>query len=88
MRITSLWIKRPLLNRIAYWFYKRYCNEPYIPEGKVSVMVEKEGDTPASNESMIKITFTPKTFVPGIHEWRIFNKLNGEITFWADLFKK
>lgn len=88
MRITSLWVKRPLLNRISYWLYKRYCNEPYVPEGKVSVMVRKKGDTPASKESMVRITFEPKPFVPGIHEWYIFDSLSEGITFWSDLFKE
>lgn len=87
MRITSLDVKRPILNRLSYWLYEKFCNEPYIPNGKIKITVGKKDDTPASNENKIRITFIPEKFVPGIHEWYLFDKLNCEITFWKDLFK-
>lgn len=85
-RITSLLIKRSWKNRFSWWLYERWCNEPFIPEGKVSVLVEKKGDTPASIQDIVKISFTPKKFTKGIHEWYIFGQFS-EITFWKDLFK-
>jgi len=88
MRVTSLHIKRPILNRLSYWLYEKFCNEPYIPEGEIDVVVEKKGDTPANQENKIRISFKPKKFVAGIHDLYLFDKLNCKVTFWGDLFKK
>jgi len=83
-RITSLYKKRGLLNRISWYIYDKLCGEPYIPDGKVSILVKSRMLERNNNEGIIRITFIPKKFIPGIHEWYIFDRLckNGdEITF-------
>lgn len=71
MRITSLWIKRPFLNRLSYWVYEKFCNEPYFPEGEVKAYL-KIGNPEClgfdGRESSVRLVFIPKRFVPGIHE--------------------
>lgn len=64
MRVTSLNKKRSILNRISYWFYDKFCKEPYIPEGEVKVSIINS----RLNGPSTKISFTPKKFIPGIHE--------------------
>lgn len=64
MRITSLWIERSWRNRLAYWLYEQWCNEPFFPEGKV-VVSEYKG---FPDRSSYRISWIPKRFVPGVHE--------------------
>lgn len=86
MRITRLRIKRPIYNRFIYWLYDKFVSEPYMPDGRFSVLVNRKG---VANESqhVIKIGIVPKKFVAGIHEWHLFDGLNAEITFMEDLLK-
>lgn len=87
MKVTQV-LNRSILNKISYWLYKKFCNEPYIPEGKINVVVEKKGDTAASKESVVKISFIPERFTKGIHTLYLFDKLNCEIVFFEDLLNK
>lgn len=89
MRVTRLHKKRSIFNRLAYWLYERFCDEPYMPEGKISVVVNRgirKGETKEWKSA--QITFLPDHFVPGIHELNITDGLNGEVRFFQDLFKK
>lgn len=76
MRITSLWTKRPILNRLSYWLYKRYCNEPYYPRGKVKAKVyigNPDSLALTDRENKVIITYQPDKFIRGIHDWYIFD---------------
>lgn len=70
-RITSLHIKRPLLNRLAWWFYDKFCGEPYIPEGRKHLRVVI-GNSKClgwdGRETHATLSFIPKKFIPGVHE--------------------
>lgn len=83
--ITALQVKRPLMNRLSYWLYNKFCKEPYIPEGKIYVTVRlPKPNSLNDKKAMVKITFQPKYFIPGVHEWHIHDKLykgGDEISF-------
>lgn len=59
-RVTQYWYTRPLTNRFAWWLYEKWCNEPYIPKGKIEYTFDK-------NLNCIKIRFIPDRFIPGSH---------------------
>ena len=71
MRITSLYKKRPLLNRLSYWLYDKFCKEPYMPSGKIHLVV-KIGNPKClgwdGRENHATLFFKPHSFIPGTHE--------------------
>lgn len=74
MRITSLWVKRGIMNRLSYWLYAKFCNEPYAPNGKITATV-KIGNPKClahdGRDNKVIVHFKPDKFVPGIHDFYI-----------------
>ena len=57
-----------------------------MPEGKVSVFIQEKGIANSPSDS-VRISFTPKPWVSGVHEWYIFSDFN-EIGFMRRILKK